>query len=339
MLDAADQLADSDGECCPFAALRLIAIVPYSQGCVSKGGQDVCSISGTVRSVGVGPCGHERSAVVISTESGAATSIGKVRRHNEDSLLAQSPVFLVADGMGGYAAGDVASQIVVDEFAAPSELQIDADWVVNRFRSADQRIRELGGGGTTVAGVAIAEQNGAPYWLAFNLGDSRVYLSQAGEVHQISVDHSVVQELVDAGELAAEDARSHPQRHIITKAVGAADSPDPDFWLIPAGVGDRVLLCSDGLTTEVNADEIEHLLLTIGSPQRLADLLVECALNAGGRDNVTAVVVDFRAPAGEGKAVEPPTIELLVTDMESTLPRLAPITSGVSADRRALGGA
>jgi serine/threonine protein phosphatase PrpC len=229
-------------------------------------------------------------------EWGTATDRGLIRTVNEDSLLASPPVFLVADGMGGYRAGDTASAIVVEEFAiAPGIERVTPEWVLHSFDRADSRIRSGAGGGTTVAGVAVVQQDSTPYWLVFNIGDSRVYRCITGRLTQVSVDHSVVQELVDEGKIAAESARFHPERHIITRAVGSPEPPHPDFWLLPAEVGERLLLCSDGLTSEVDADDIAKILMGSGTPQEVADALVAQAISAGGRDNVTTIVVDVLA--------------------------------------------
>lgn len=230
---------------------------------------------------------------LIRIDWGAATDRGLVRALNEDSLLADPPVFLVADGMGGYQAGDTASAIVVEEFTTAAAVQrVTPEWVMQSFNRADSRIRFGLGGGTTVAGVAAVEQDSVPYWLVFNIGDSRVYRVLDGVLEQVSVDHSVVQELVDTGTIAPEDARFHPDRHIITRAVGANEAPQPDFWLIPAEAGERLLLCSDGLNSELDPATIQEIVTGAGTPQAVADALVARALLAGGRDNVTAVVVD-----------------------------------------------
>ncbi len=164
-----------------------------------------------------------------------------------------------------------------------------------------------GTAGTTVAGVAAAPQDGDPYWLVFNVGDSRVYRLADGALEQVSVDHSVVQELRDAGRLAPHEAERHPERHVITRAVGTGPLPEADFWLLPAGPADRILLCSDGLTQELDDDAIRYLLMEQPDPQSAAEILVRAAVEAGGRDNVTVVVVD----AGEGRAtpVDEATIE------------------------------
>ncbi|KGM11843.1 PP2C family protein-serine/threonine phosphatase [Cellulomonas bogoriensis] len=233
----------------------------------------------------------------MRTSWGSATDRGHVRALNEDSLLAYPPVFLVADGMGGHAAGDVASRIVVEEFShLAGRASATPDDVHACFARSAARLREAvqvgSTAGTTVAGAAIAAHEGGAYWLVFNIGDSRVYRWAEGEMEQISVDHSVVQELIDAGEIGPVQARRHPQRNVVTRAVGTETEPDPDYWLIPAGPADRLLICSDGLTSEVHEDVVAGVLRTVPDPQLAAQDLVDRALAAGGRDNVTAVVVD-----------------------------------------------
>lgn len=233
----------------------------------------------------------------MRTSWGSATDRGRVRRLNEDALLAYPPVFLVADGMGGHEAGDVASSLVVEEFSQLSGRgTATVEDVHACFHRIADRLAELVGdgrvAGTTVAGVAVADLDGGAYWLVFNIGDSRVYRLVAGELEQISVDHSVVQELLDAGDLSPSEAAVHPERHVITRAVGGGLVPDPDYWLIPAGPTDRLLICSDGLTSEVPDAAVRRILLERDDPQAAAQDLVRAALSAGGKDNVTAVVVD-----------------------------------------------
>ena len=248
----------------------------------------------------------------MRTSWGSATDRGRVRRLNEDALLAEAPVFVVADGMGGHAAGDVASRVTVAEFArlAGRETVTHVD-VQDCFLRAARSVRESVGagrtGGTTVAGVAVAESGGDPYWLVFNVGDSRVYRLSDGALTQISVDHSVVQELVDSGRLRPEDAERHLDRHAVPRAVGTGAVPNPDYWLLPAGAADRLLLCSDGLTQELDDDGIRFLLMAQPDPQSAAQILVQAAVEAGGRDNVTAVVVDVGDGPDEG--VDDATIE------------------------------
>ena len=261
---------------------------------------------------------------MMSLAWGAATDRGLVRAINEDSLVANPPVFLVADGMGGYRSGDRASAIVAEEFTTGNNIErVTQEWVMQAFTRADTRIRADTDGGTTVVGMAVVQQDSRPYWLIFNIGDSRLYRCSGGVLSQVSVDHSVVQELVDEGRLEAAQARFHPERHIITRAVGSAEKPRPDYWLVPAEAGERLLLCSDGLSGELDSAAIAAIVNRSAAPQEIADALVELALSAGGKDNVTAVVVDVLAvgddiPGGSTSAGAGP--DLLMPD-ESTRPR------------------
>jgi protein phosphatase len=154
---------------------------------------------------------------------------------------------------------------------------------------------------TTAVGIVAIEQYGAPYWMAFNIGDSRLYRSGEAGLEQVSVDHSYVQELVDSGRLSPAEARRHPERSVITCALGVEAAYRPDFWLFPAEPGQRFLLCSDGLTDEVGDADISALLARADHPQIAADALVAAALHAGAADNVSVIVVDVRAnPADSG---------------------------------------
>lgn len=228
---------------------------------------------------------------------GTATDRGHSRAVNEDALLAGPPVFLVADGMGGHRAGDVASAIVVDEFTGPPGGQVvTSEWIVQAFDRADGRIRSGRGGGTTVAGVALVHQRGSSYWLVFNIGDSRVYRFSDGTLTQVSVDHSVVQEMFDDGQISSGELREHPDRHVITRAVGLSEKVRPDYWLLPVNTGERLMICSDGLTSEVDEPDIALVVAQSPDAQSAADALVHLALDHGGRDNVTTVVVDVLAP-------------------------------------------
>jgi serine/threonine protein phosphatase PrpC len=239
----------------------------------------------------------------VRTSWGSATDRGSVRQINEDSLLAYPPVFLVADGMGGHAAGDVASRLAVEEFGhLAGRSAADPDEIHACFRRTALRLRETVAvgrtAGTTVAGVAIAAYDGCEYWLVFNVGDSRVYRFAGGRLEQISVDHSVVQDMLDRGEIDEAQALAHPRRHVITRAVETGAEPAPDYWLIPAGTADRLLICTDGLTTEVLDERLATVLSGFADPQEAAEALVSEALAAGGRDNVSAVVVDVAAAVG-----------------------------------------
>lgn len=240
----------------------------------------------------------------ISVHWGTATDRGLKRSINEDAHVAQPPVFVVADGMGGHDAGEIASAIAVESFRAlAGRATVAAADIEDCFANAQLQIERLAAGsdrgaGTTVSGIAIAEIEQLGYWLVFNLGDSRTYRMVRGSLEQLSVDHSVVQELVDAGELEASGMQSHPQRNVITRALGAGSDSAPDFWLLPAETGDRILICSDGLTTELDDARIAVILRDESDPQAAATRLLHESLVHGGRDNLTVLVIDATAVTG-----------------------------------------
>jgi protein phosphatase len=281
------------------------------------------------------------AATPITLAFGAATDPGLRRRINEDSYLAAAPLFLVADGMGGHNAGEIASATVIHEFAAlVGRESLAIDDVHTAVATARRRVAALpaGGGagaGTTLAGVVVADVDGEGYWLAVNLGDSRTYRLSEGRLEQVSVDHSVVQELVDSGELAADAAQRDARRNVITRAIGAGSDADPDYWLIPAEDGDRILVCSDGLSGELEKDAIHGILLAEPDPQAAATRLVHEAMVRGGRDNITAIVVDaLSVRSRANRSVEHDTVPVSaptapVVDIDGdTLPRAA-VTGGL----------
>lgn len=256
---------------------------------------------------------------------GACTDPGD-RPRNEDAHLAVEPLFLVADGMGGHEDGVLASACVVDAFRPLlARTSVTADEVREAISAASAAVHRLVSGdrspGSTLAGVAVTEQDGRACWLVFNIGDSRVYrLGANDQLEQISVDHSHVQELVDAGELTARGAKEHVQRNVITRALGAGmpGAPEPDQWLLRIEPGDRMLVCSDGLTGEVTDQLIAATLLSTADPEQAAADLVQAAVDAGGRDNVTAIVVDAVDVAGSVPVSDSETREI-------TLDRLPPV--------------
>lgn len=248
------------------------------------------------------------SAPLLAT-SGADTHTGKRRTLNEDSHLATAPVFLVADGMGGHEAGERASAAVIAEFTEligrESLALDDVRQALSRARLAVEQLETINASraGTTLSGVVISSVDGLGYWLAMNIGDSRTYRFADGELEQITVDHSVIQELIDLGELTPEAAMADSRRNIITRAIGGGSSGDADFWLFPAEIGDRMLVCSDGLTAEVPDARIREVLAHESDPQRAAAVLTADAVDAGGRDNITVIVVDATAVASRPGAV------------------------------------
>jgi PPM family protein phosphatase len=246
---------------------------------------------------------------MIRFSHGVATSVGRVRRVNEDSYLAVPPIYAVADGMGGHGSGDVASRLAVEALARCVELRpLFTEAVLHALEEANQvivsRAEPPSRMGTTVAGLAGLEAAGGDQLMVFNVGDSRVYRLAADRIVQLTVDHSEVQELVTAGVLTREQARTHPRRNIVTRALGTAPTVHADHLLLPAGGGDRFLICSDGLSGEL-PDEVILPLLAVGDPRQAAEALVAAANDAGGRDNVTAVVVDVARDAGPADETVP----------------------------------
>lgn len=238
-------------------------------------------------------------ALSFSLVHGAATDVGLRRAVNEDSLYAVDPLFAVADGMGGHEAGEVASSLCVQVLSADAGLSDTATATTPAqlhavIDAADLRIRDVGESraGTTLSGVLLTQEAGKPHWLVFNIGDSRTYCLSESKLRQISVDHSAVQELVELGQLTASDARIHPRRNVVTRALGTGPRVGADTWLLPAQAGDRMLICSDGLTSEVEDEQIEHLLHSLSGAQDAADALMQAALRSGGRDNISVIVID-----------------------------------------------
>ena len=239
----------------------------------------------------------------LQVRSGAATDVGRVRGHNEDSLLAGPSVFAVADGMGGHAAGEVASRLAIEAIGEVADRDdLVSDDVTEAVGEAHARILrsasrhpEQSGMGTTLTGLAAVTDDGASQWAVFNVGDSRVYRYAGGQLTQVTVDHSEVRELVDAGLITPEEAAHHPLRNIVTQSLGASWAPQVDLWVFPREPGERFVVCSDGLTGELTDAEISSLLVTHDDPQDAASALVEAAVAAGGRDNVTVVTVTLDA--------------------------------------------
>jgi protein phosphatase len=222
-----------------------------------------------------------------------------VRQQNEDSFLAEETLFVVADGMGGHNAGEVASALAVTTLKAGARLGIDT---TEDFRELVQQANSAiytaslddstqSGMGTTVTALSIVEGE-EPRVLVANVGDSRAYLWRSGALSRLSVDHSYVQELVNEGIITPEAARVHPRRNIVTRALGIDRSVMVDVFTHFVRTGDRIVLCSDGLVDEVADNEIARVLGQHTDPQETAEALVMVANTNGGRDNTTVIVVD-----------------------------------------------
>ncbi len=236
-----------------------------------------------------------------SVRVGLATDVGRVREHNEDAAFARGSIFVVADGMGGHAAGEVASAIAAStlgELADRTDLTVDD--VVAQLTEANHRIVQSGianprtwGMATTRTGAAlVVGEDGGRAWAIVNLGDSRVYRYATGALTQVTVDHSEVQEMVNRGYLTDAEARVHPLRHTVTRSLGRDRVPVADTWVLPVVVGERFVVCSDGLTNEVLDAQIASLLGEVADVQAAARALVDAAVANGGRDNVTVIVVE-----------------------------------------------
>lgn len=226
---------------------------------------------------------------------GSRSDVGLVRGHNEDSFLVQDPVFAVCDGVGGHAAGEVASAIAVrtisqlaPDTADDARLGAAVEEANSAIISAAQSGQGRDGMGCTASAVVI---DGSRMAVA-HVGDSRVYLLSGGVLVRITHDHSYVEELVDAGEITADEARVHPSRSIITRALGSDPDMYADHFTLDVHAGDRIIICSDGLSSMVPDAKIESVAISCATPQAAADTLVSAALEGGGHDNVTVIVVD-----------------------------------------------
>lgn len=226
---------------------------------------------------------------------GARTDIGLVRGHNEDSFLVQPPLFAVCDGMGGHAAGEVASSIAVQTIGAEAPIHADDILLGAAVEAANAAVIEGAatgkgkpGMGCTASCVLIENNKMA----IAHVGDSRIYLLHHGTLVRLTHDHSYVEELVDAGEITADEARVHPSRSIITRALGSDPDMYADHFTLDVSVGDRLIVCSDGLSSMVEDSEIEAIAVSSVTPQSAADNLTSAALSAGGHDNITVIVVD-----------------------------------------------
>lgn len=242
---------------------------------------------------------------VLTLNWGAASHVGMLRQQNEDSFVAQPDVFVVADGMGGHNAGEVASALAIQGmkeaarsgFATPEAVVTAINGANAAIHKASGGLSEQRGMGTTLTAVVplAATATEPQRMVVANVGDSRVYLFRNDELKQVSADHSYVQELLTEGYITAEEARVHPRRNIVTRALGIEGDVSADSWVLPMLPGDRYVLCSDGLVDEVEDEQIAAVLRQSGDPQHVANELVATANDHGGRDNVTVVVVDVVA--------------------------------------------
>ncbi len=226
------------------------------------------------------------------------THTGRRRDINQDAVLAQYPLFVVADGMGGHIGGEIASTSAITRLRAVADKGVITPKAIEK--ALDRAVTDIGshpdttdeGTGTTVTGVYLDTSTAEPTWVTLNIGDSRVYLFRDDALAQITTDHSVVQELISAGRLSPDEAENHPYGNVITRAVGPSDGVVPDYVRLEVLDGDRFVVCSDGLTKELTDYGILHYLMQHEDPTEAADAMLEAALENGGRDNVTIIVLN-----------------------------------------------
>jgi protein phosphatase len=255
---------------------------------------------------------------VTTLRSGSATDVGRVRTNNQDQLLVAAPLFAVADGMGGHAAGEVASLTAIEALKSafngdrsPEALVAAAEHANRSVWDRAQADPGLRGMGTTLVALALVEEEGEQQLAIINVGDSRVYLLRDGELQQLTTDHSLVQELIDDGQLSEAEADYHPQRHVLTRALGVDRDVTVDCLQVLPVRGDRYVLCSDGLSREVSDSQLASVLRRLADPDSAAKELVAQARAHGGNDNITVVVVDVvddddRAVAASAALAEDP---------------------------------
>ncbi len=228
------------------------------------------------------------------------THRGRRREINQDAVLAQFPLFVVADGMGGHIGGEIASSSTIARLRAVVEKGSVTPKAIEKALAravadiAGHADTTDDGTGTTVTGVYLDQAEPEPTWVTLNIGDSRVYLFRDEALAQVTTDHSVVQELIAAGRLSPEEAENHPYGNVITRAVGPSDGVVPDYVRLEVLDGDRFVVCSDGLTKELTDYGILHFLLQHEDPAEAVDAMLEAGLENGGRDNITIIVLNVR---------------------------------------------
>lgn len=242
----------------------------------------------------------------MKVAAGFATDIGRVRQGNEDSYLVEAPLYAVADGMGGHRGGEVASNLALETLEAKHLLGEGTlgDQVKEANRAVFARSsedRKVAGMGTTLTAALV---DGDGLHLA-HVGDSRAYLLRAGSLRQLTEDHTLVNRMVKAGEITRSEAEVHPHRNVVTRSIGTEPEVPVDEQSVALLEGDRILLCSDGLTGMVTEDQIQAILETTDDPQEAADRLIRAANRAGGIDNITAVVLDVQEGSSEEAAAAP----------------------------------
>ena len=232
----------------------------------------------------------------------SSTDVGNARATNQDAVFASERLCVVADGMGGHAGGEVAAQSAVSGLVHAFHANASAKGLLAGTRKVNseifdraEEVEELHGMGTTLVAIALVPHRGGDRISLINVGDSRAYRLEDGELEQLTEDHSLVEEMLRQEEITSEEAEVHPYRHVMTRAIGINDHVEVDNWTISAHLGTRFLLCSDGLTNECSDEVIREILIANPEPADAAYALIRRALDHGGNDNITVVVADVTA--------------------------------------------
>ncbi len=230
----------------------------------------------------------------------SATDVGNARATNQDAVYANERLCIVADGMGGHAGGEVAAQSAVSGLVHAFHANASAKGLLAGTRKVNQEIfdraeevDELHGMGTTLVAIALVPHRSGDRIALINVGDSRAYRLEDGELERLTEDHSLVEEMLRQEEITSEEAEVHPYRHVMTRAIGINDRVEVDNWTLAANPGSRFLLCSDGLTNECSDAVIQEILIANPEPADAAYALIRRALDHGGNDNITVVVADI----------------------------------------------
>lgn len=265
------------------------------------------------------------SAEGLDVAAGASSVTGNVRKINEDSVLLRPGRYAVADGMGGHDAGDVASRLTIEAIESfLDDTDADVSALAGLVQCANDRVRSHAvqagteGMGSTLVCAIVVENGDDRSIVVVNVGDSRCYLLNNDVLSQLTRDHSHVQDLVDRGVISRAEALTHPERNVVTRAIGVEESVAGDFYMIPTEQRLRILLCSDGVSGELTDDEIENVLQSTPNPADAAEQLIARVLDGPARDNASAVVIDV-----ERSSVRRPILDSLDTDV--TGPRRRPI--------------
>lgn len=248
------------------------------------------------------PTRHDGGSIMTTLIAGSANDPGTVRDTNQDALLIRSPLFAVADGMGASPAGETASRLALDTLNSHFTSKPTAAGLAEAARAASQAIWDkagseppLDGMASTLTALAVLSNGKTAQIAVASVGDSRAYLFSDGQLRQLTHDHSVVQALMDAGELTPDQARSDPNRSLLTRALGIAPVVEPDICLPAVPESARLLLCTDGLTAQAEDPQIADVLATVAEPGQAAARLVQLANHYGGTDNTAVIVIDINA--------------------------------------------